>query len=157
VDASQVDEGELVRRLAGEAWILLGPVPCSILLQLARPEIAAGVRDHSTFRARPMRRARHTVEFVYGLAFGSAEEAEAVSGRVRAVHRRVKGPGYSAEDPVLQTWVAATGLVTSGAAQMALVRAGRWDDAERALDRIERRFGAGAALPASLLEDRRPR
>jgi DNA polymerase IV len=50
--------------------------------------------------------------------------------------------------------VAATGLVTSGAAQMALVRAGRWDDAERALDRIERRFGAGAALPASLLEDR---
>jgi DNA polymerase IV len=53
--------------------------------------------------------------------------------------------------------VAATGLVTSGAAQMALIRAGRWDDAERALDRIEGRFGAGAALPASLLEDRRSR
>jgi uncharacterized protein (DUF2236 family) len=112
VSTTRVDEGELVRRLVGEAWILVGPVPCSILLQLARPEIAAGVRDHSTFRAHPMRRARHTVEFVYGLAFGTPQEAEAVSGRVRAVHRRVKGPGYSAEDPSLQTWVAATGLVS---------------------------------------------
>ncbi|MGH2685593.1 MAG: DNA polymerase IV, partial [Actinomycetota bacterium] len=47
--------------------------------------------------------------------------------------------------------VAATGLVSSGAEQLALVRSGRWEDAERALDRIERRFGAGAALPAALL------
>ena len=47
--------------------------------------------------------------------------------------------------------VAATGLVPSGAEQLALVRAGRWEDAERALDRIERRFGSGAAVPAALL------
>jgi len=48
--------------------------------------------------------------------------------------------------------VAASGLRPSGADQLALVRAGRWEDAERALDRIERRFGAGAAFPASLLD-----
>jgi DNA polymerase-4 len=48
--------------------------------------------------------------------------------------------------------VAATGLVSSGAEQLALVRAGRWEDAERALDRIERRFGPGTAFPAALLE-----
>jgi DNA polymerase-4 len=48
--------------------------------------------------------------------------------------------------------VAGTGLVSSGADQLALVRAGRWEDAERALDRIERRFGAGAAFPAALLD-----
>jgi DNA polymerase IV len=47
--------------------------------------------------------------------------------------------------------VAATGLVPSGAQQLALVRAGRWEDAERALDRIEHRFGPGAAFPAALL------
>jgi DNA polymerase IV len=47
--------------------------------------------------------------------------------------------------------VAATGLVPSGAQQLALVRAGRWEDAERALDRIERRFGPGTAFPAALL------
>jgi DNA polymerase IV len=48
--------------------------------------------------------------------------------------------------------VAVSGLVPAGADQLALVRAGRWGDAERAVDRIERRFGEGAARPASLLE-----
>ena len=48
--------------------------------------------------------------------------------------------------------VAGSGLVPAGAAQLALVRAGRWDDAERALDRIEKRFGEGAAFPAALLD-----
>jgi DNA polymerase IV len=48
--------------------------------------------------------------------------------------------------------VAAGGLVAAGAEQLALVRAGRWDEAERALDRIESRFGPGTAFPAALLE-----
>jgi len=54
--------------------------------------------------------------------------------------------------------VAATGLVPAGAEQLALVREGRWGDAERALDRVRRRFGTDAALPAALLHrpDRRP-
>ena len=47
--------------------------------------------------------------------------------------------------------VAATGLIPAGADQLALVRAGRWEDAERALDRIDRRFGQGTAFPAALL------
>jgi len=47
--------------------------------------------------------------------------------------------------------VAASGLVPAGADQLALVRAGRWGDAERAMERIERRFGRGATLPATLL------
>jgi DNA polymerase-4 len=51
--------------------------------------------------------------------------------------------------------VAAAGLVTSGAEQLALVRTGRWEDAERALDRIEGRFGREAAIPATLLDPER--
>ncbi len=51
--------------------------------------------------------------------------------------------------------VAATGLVQSGAEQLALVRQGRWEDAERALDRVESRFGPGMAFPAALLDARR--
>ena len=47
--------------------------------------------------------------------------------------------------------VAASGLAPAGADQLALVRAGRWGDAERAVDRIERRFGQGATFPATLL------
>jgi DNA polymerase-4 len=61
-------------------------------------------------------------------------------------HRRVRLLG-----------VAATGLVPAGAEQLALLRGERWGDVERAVDRIERRFGRGAALPASLLERRRGR
>ena len=52
--------------------------------------------------------------------------------------------------------VQATGLVPAGAEQLALLHGERWGDVERTLDRIERRFGRGAAGPASLIErDRR--
>jgi len=47
--------------------------------------------------------------------------------------------------------VAATGLVPAGAEQLGLVREGRWREAERALDVVERRFGPGKARPAALL------
>ena len=52
--------------------------------------------------------------------------------------------------------VAATGLVPAGQEQLALLRGERRGDVERALDRIERRFGRGAAMPATLLERGRP-
>jgi len=48
--------------------------------------------------------------------------------------------------------VAATGLVPAGQEQLALLRGERWGDVERAMDRIERRFGRGATMPATLLE-----
>jgi DNA polymerase-4 len=52
--------------------------------------------------------------------------------------------------------VAATGLVSAGAEQLAMLRNERWGDIERAVDEIEHRFGRGAAMPASLLDrDRR--
>jgi DNA polymerase-4 len=47
--------------------------------------------------------------------------------------------------------VAASGLVPAGAEQLALVREGRWNDAERALDRVRGRFGDYAAVPAALI------
>lgn len=53
--------------------------------------------------------------------------------------------------------VAATGLIPAGAEQLALLRGQRWRDVERVVDRIERRFGRGAARPATLLDRRRDR
>ena len=53
--------------------------------------------------------------------------------------------------------VQAGGLVSAGAQQLAFLRTERWDDVERAVDRIERRFGPGAASPASLLGRNRRR
>jgi DNA polymerase-4 len=63
------------------------------------------------------------------------------------VHRRIRLLG-----------VQATGLEGGGGEQLALLRGRKWGDVERAVDRIERRFGTDAALPASLLGpiDRRP-
>ena len=48
--------------------------------------------------------------------------------------------------------VAGSGLEPAGAEQVALVREGRWKDAERAIDRVVGRFGRGMALPATLLD-----
>jgi len=53
--------------------------------------------------------------------------------------------------------VQATGLVPAGEEQLALLRGERWGDLERAVDRIERRFGRGSAMPAALLDRRRDR
>jgi DNA polymerase IV len=53
--------------------------------------------------------------------------------------------------------VGATGLVPAGEEQLALLRGERWGDVERAVDRIEKRFGRGAAMPATLLDRRRER
>jgi DNA polymerase IV len=48
--------------------------------------------------------------------------------------------------------VQASGLQQAGAEQLAFVRAERWRDVERTLDRIEHRFGKGAATQATLLD-----
>ena len=53
--------------------------------------------------------------------------------------------------------VAATGLIPAGAEQLAMLRSERWGDIERTVDRIEHRFGRGAAMPASLLDRGRRR
>ncbi len=53
--------------------------------------------------------------------------------------------------------VAGTGLVTAGEEQLALLRGERWGQVERAMDRIDRRFGRGSAMPATLLERGRER
>ncbi|GAA4891325.1 oxygenase MpaB family protein [Streptomonospora salina] len=86
----------------------LGAAAYAILLQIAEPGVGRGVRDHSDFAQRPVDRLRGTLVFVYALMFGTGAEAERVAGTVRRVHRHVVGPDYSAQDPELQVWVAAT-------------------------------------------------
>jgi hypothetical protein len=48
--------------------------------------------------------------------------------------------------------IAATGLSPGAAEQLALLKGERWRDVELAVDRIERRFGRGAAGPATLID-----
>jgi DNA polymerase-4 len=73
--------------------------------------------------------------------------AHDIRGVAEALYRGLPG----ARRRVRLLGVQAAGLVPAGAEQLALLRGERWAEVERALDRIERRFGRGAARPASLL------
>ena len=53
--------------------------------------------------------------------------------------------------------VQGTGLEPAGGEQLALLHGDRWGDVERAMDRIDRRFGRGSSMPATLLDRRRER
>jgi DNA polymerase IV len=73
--------------------------------------------------------------------------AHDIRGVAEALYRGLPG----ARRRVRLLGVQAAGLVPAGAEQLALLRGERWAEVERALDRIERRFGRGTAGPASLL------
>jgi uncharacterized protein (DUF2236 family) len=95
----------------------------AILMQLAHPLVAAGVYDHSSFRATPWAAAQRlhaTIHAMVSLTFGTDAEREHALHGIRTIHRRVHGtlpeavgplPAgtcYSAEDPALVLWVHAT-------------------------------------------------
>lgn len=90
----------------------------AVLMQLAHPAIAAGVRDHSSFRGgmrSGFRRLHSTVGAMQALSFGDTEQMIAAAAGINAIHDRVRGlvaeragQAYSAHDPVLQRWVHAT-------------------------------------------------
>ncbi|MFC4565752.1 oxygenase MpaB family protein [Nocardiopsis mangrovi] len=96
-----------IRRVTREAVILAG-AGYAILLQVTNPGVGQGVADHSDFAERPLDRLRGTLTFIYGMVFGTTDEAERIARGVRSAHKGVTGPGYDARDPSLQVWVAAT-------------------------------------------------
>ena len=116
----------VARKINGERIVLLGWAP-AILAQLAHPLVAAGVLEHSSFRASPVQRARRlksTIESMLALTFGTPARAETAAARINAIHDRVNGvlpdaagpfptgTPYSAHDPELLRWVHATLLDT---------------------------------------------
>lgn len=103
----ELENPEKIRQVVQEAILLAGGA-AAILLQVAEPGVGKGVDEHSNFAYRPMDRLRTTMTYVYCMAFGSRCEKEAVIQMVHRAHSVVKGPNYSADDPELQLWVAAT-------------------------------------------------
>ncbi|WP_285319755.1 oxygenase MpaB family protein [Pseudarthrobacter sp. lyk4-40-TYG-27] len=94
--------------------ILLAGAGRAILLQLANPAIGRGVAAHSTFTERPVNRLKGTLTYVYAVVYGTDEQVHEVRRRVNRAHAPVRripdesSAGYSAFDPALQLWVAAT-------------------------------------------------
>jgi uncharacterized protein (DUF2236 family) len=109
-------------RVNAERIVLIGWIR-ALLLQIAHPLIAAGVREHSSFRGSAgasFRRLRQTVDAMLAITFGTSTERAQSLDDIRVVHRRVHGrlsepcgvfpagTRYSAEDSELLVWVHAT-------------------------------------------------
>ena len=115
-------DSSVAQRITAERLLLLGWTR-AILLQLAHPLIAAGVHDHSGFRASPSAsaaRLQHTIRAMLTLTYGDAQASARALDGIRHIHHRVNGTlpqtvgpfpagtRYSAEDPTLVLWVHAT-------------------------------------------------
>ncbi len=83
-----------------------------LVLQVAHPVVAAGVRDHSDYAADPWTRLMRTVASLSIYVYGGESGARVEAARLRALHRTFTGIAdgrrYSALDPAAYAWVHAT-------------------------------------------------
>ena len=109
-DAGLFGPDSLTWRVHGEPIMWIAGLR-ALLLQALHPAARAGVLDHSDFRADPWGRLIRTANYVGVVSFGSTAEVDAISARVRGIHRRVRGTDpvtgvqYDATDPALLAWV----------------------------------------------------
>ena len=111
-DAGLFGPESAIWRVNRESVVTLGGT-CALLMQLAHPQVAAGVRDHSRFEEDTVGRLRRTLDLTMTIVFGPRAAAMQAVRLINARHRTIEGPGYSALDPDLLMWVHAT-LVYSG-------------------------------------------
>ncbi|NTV39613.1 MAG: DUF2236 domain-containing protein, partial [Demequinaceae bacterium] len=102
-------KGAEIRRVHGDASMWVGGLR-ALLLQSLHPLAMAGVAGHSGYRGDPWGRLERTSTFLAYTTFGTADDAQAMIDRIRAVHERVRGKApdgraYRASDPHLLTWV----------------------------------------------------
>lgn len=156
------------------AWVVgrervgLAGANAALLLQLAHPLVAAGVADHSRFRADPYGRLRGTLQATLTALFGDTDQARLAARRVSAAHRRVHGTlaapaapypagaRYDADDVELGRWVHASLVAVLLDTRELMV--GRLGDAARArgyeeLKTLGALFGVPEAMqPATVAE-----
>lgn len=105
-------DDDLIRQVDSEAVVLLGGGR-ALLMQVAHPMVAKGVREHSNFQADPFARLQRTLTAVYTVVFGTPGQAERATRGIARVHEGVNGDGYQATDPALLLWVHATLIDTA--------------------------------------------
>lgn len=104
--------GSTLWRYAGDAR-LIGTGAYAILLQVAHPTVGAGVSEHSDFRADPWGRLLRTLDYTYAMTYGGPTLAAELGGRIREMHKHIKGvrpdgERYHALEPGAYAWVHAT-------------------------------------------------
>ncbi len=112
---------------SSEAWLvnreivgLMAAGPRALLLQIAHPLIAEGVKQHSHFQDEPRARAERTTRSYLRIVFGGEQAAHAEIRRLNRMHAHIQGPvldatarvhgfdQYRARDPELSLWVHST-------------------------------------------------
>jgi uncharacterized protein (DUF2236 family) len=110
------DDDSMFRRVYRERAVALSG-PRALLMQAAHPLAVFGLLAHSSALEEPYDRLARTAETMNTIAFGSRSDADRITRRVRAMHRRVRGQipeaigsyaagtTYKADDPGLLLWV----------------------------------------------------
>jgi uncharacterized protein (DUF2236 family) len=153
--AGYFTDDSMLRRIHRERAVALSG-PRALLMQAAHPLAVSGLLAHSTAVDEPYERLARTAAVMSTIGFGPRADADRVTRRVRAMHRRVSGrtseesgaypagTPYSADQPDLLLWVLFT-LVDSGLVVYQLYveklsdaeQAAYWDDYKR----VGRLFG----------------
>jgi uncharacterized protein (DUF2236 family) len=106
----------MMRRIHRERAVALYG-PRALLMQAAHPLAVFGLLAHTSALDEPYKRLARTAETMSTIAFGSRAEADRITRRVRAMHRRVSGSlaepigpypagtTYRADDPELLLWI----------------------------------------------------
>ena len=109
-------DDSMLRRVHRERALALSG-PRALLMQAAHPLAVSGLLAHSDSLDDPYDRLARTAEVMSTIGFGSRAEADRLTARVRAMHRRVRGrlaeaagpypagTPYAADDPDLLLWV----------------------------------------------------
>jgi uncharacterized protein (DUF2236 family) len=118
------NDSSMIRRIHRERIVALSG-PRALLMQAAHPLAVFGLLAHSSALDEPYERLARTAEVMNLISFGPRKEADRVTRRVRAMHKRVSGTlaepvgryaagtRYRADDPELLLWVLFS-LVDSG-------------------------------------------
>ncbi len=114
--AEYFTEASTIRRVHRErAMALAGPR--ALLMQAAHPLAVSGLLAHTAALEEPYERLMRTAEVMSTVTFGARVDADRMTRRVRAMHRRVSGTlkqpvgrfeagtPYRADDPDLLLWV----------------------------------------------------
>jgi uncharacterized protein (DUF2236 family) len=119
VTPTYFDEASMIRRVHREVAVAMSG-PRALLMQAAHPVAFAGFFAHTGALDEPYERLARTARVMDTITFGTKADADRVTRRVRAMHRRVRGTlaepagpfpagtPYAADDPALLLWILAT-------------------------------------------------
>ena len=80
----------MIRRVVAERAVALSG-PRALLMQAAHPLAVYGLLAHSDSLEDPYKRLARTAEVIDAITFGTREDADRMTARVRAMHGRVRG------------------------------------------------------------------